>query len=186
MGITDVGEGRLLNNGSLASTASVVVRGGATLGGSGSIGTQATVSVQSGGTLAPGNSTGILTLGSLDLNGGSTLAVELNGTTAGAEYDQVNASGAVNVGDAQLAAALRYAPTVGDKLFILVNDGDDAVTGTFSGLPQGSVFRVIAAGAASFFMISYRGDSASGSTEGGNDVVLLAVPQAAGTMLSVR
>lgn len=47
------------------------------------------------------------------------------------------------------------------------------MSGTFAGLAQGSTFNI---GAYSF-QISYGGDSVSGTFTGGNDVLLMAVPE---------
>src|SRR3546814_16629236 len=55
------------------------------------------VSVASGGSLAPGNSPGRLSTGDLTLAAGSTLTVEIDGTAAGTEYDQIAVTGSVAV-----------------------------------------------------------------------------------------
>jgi len=72
-GGTDVQAGTLRVNGSVVGDLSV--RSGAALGGVGTVG--GLVTVANGGTLAPGNSPGTLTVGSLALSAGSTLAFEL-------------------------------------------------------------------------------------------------------------
>ena len=82
-GLTTVGGGKLVVNGSLASDLSV--SNGAILGGSGLI--SGSVQVDSGGTVSPGSSPGLLTVGSLSLQSGSTFRVELNGTAAGTQYE---------------------------------------------------------------------------------------------------
>jgi autotransporter-associated beta strand protein len=88
-GATSVNEGTLLINGSTAAASAVTVSATGTLGGSGTIG--GVVTIKSGGTLAPGNSPGLLTVGSLVLEGGSTTAFEIAGTTArGGDYDAIN------------------------------------------------------------------------------------------------
>lgn len=68
-GATTVSGGALVINGSLANS-DVTVENLATLRGSGSI--ASLVTVLSGGTISPGNSPGLLTVGSLDLQAGST------------------------------------------------------------------------------------------------------------------
>lgn len=95
-GDTTVSGGRLLINGSVL-TSHVTVANGATLGGSGVIG--GLVTVQSGGSLAPGNSPGLLTVGSLELQAGSTTFMQLFGSgnvagragagSAGIDYDSI-------------------------------------------------------------------------------------------------
>ena len=139
----------------------MTVNSGGTLGGAGTISN--TVTVMSGGTLSPGSSTAILNTGSVSLGTGSTLTIEINGTTAGAQYDQVNVTGGVTLGNATLNVVLGFTPSAGQNFTIIANDLADAVVGTFSGLPEGSIFT---AGAGSF-RISYVGGS-------GNDVILAA------------
>jgi autotransporter-associated beta strand protein len=88
-GATTVSAGTLLINGSTSSSSAVNVSSGAILGGNGTIG--GAVNVNSGGFLAPGNSPGLLTVGSLTLNSGSTTAFEINNiTTRGTDYDAIN------------------------------------------------------------------------------------------------
>jgi autotransporter-associated beta strand protein len=91
-GSTVVNGGMLLVNGSLGSSSAVSVNGG-TLGGSGTV--AGTVAVNSGGTLAPGTSIGMLGLGSLTLNSGSTTAMEIGDGPTG---DKAAAAGAVIYG----------------------------------------------------------------------------------------
>lgn len=87
-GVTNVTAGTLLINGSTSASSLVTVSSGATLGGNGTVG--GTVTVNSGGTLAPGNSPGLLTVGSLVLEAGSTTAFEVAGTSArGTDYDAI-------------------------------------------------------------------------------------------------
>ena len=66
-----------------------------------------------------------------------------------------------------------------DLFFILLNDGSDAISGTFSGLSEGSH---VYAPNGQDFIISYRADIAAtnaanfGSAQG-NDIALMAVPE---------
>ncbi|PPC74203.1 hypothetical protein C4K68_27015, partial [Pokkaliibacter plantistimulans] len=97
---TTVSAGTLSVNGSLISD--VTVNSGATLQGSGSVGD---LTVLSGATLAPGNSPGALTVnGDLVVNG--TLLVDIDGTTAGSEYDQLIVTGSVDLSSATLSVDL--------------------------------------------------------------------------------
>ena len=162
-GPTTIEDGRLLVTGSLAPESVVTIRNGSTLGGTGTV--AGLVTAEAGGTLAPGLTAGLLRTGSVQLSSGSSLAVELNGLMAGAEHDQLDVAGNVDLGGATLDASRDFLPHIGDRFTILSNDGADAVVGTFAGLPEGATLTVEGRD----FTISY----ASGD---GNDVVLTAVP----------
>lgn len=158
-GPTTISGGKLIVNGSI--TSAVTVNGGA-LGGSGTTGA---ITVNNGGALSPGNSPGILhAVGNLTLAMGSTYLVDLNGAAVGAEYDQTDVTGLVNLDGGTLSLSLAFNPTAGMKFLIINNDLGDLVTGMFSGLPEGAVF---SAGDRAF-AISYQGGD-------GNDVELTSV-----------
>lgn len=156
-GTTTVSEGKLIVSGSIGTATTVA--SGAILGGAGTV---AAVTVSSGGTLAPGASPGILYTGNLTLASGSTLEIELGGTTAG-QYDQVDVTGAVTLTGSTLSGAFSggYAVGATTTFTIINNDGSDAVTGTFSGLAEGGTFTF----GGTSFKISYVGGT-------GNDVTL--------------
>lgn len=159
-GSTTVQAGTLVVNGQLTDGASV--ESGATLKGAGTIG--GSVTIQSGADLAPGNSPGIIHTGNFDLQAGSTLSMEIDGkTTPGAEYDQVNVTGTVTL--AGTLAILDNSTDTGvtnDTITLINNDGTDAVSGTFTGLANGSVFTI---NGESWRLLYNGGD--------GNDVVLV-------------
>ncbi len=157
-GTTTVDAGTLLVNGSIASNTALSPN--ARLGGSGRI---AGFVHATGSTIAPGNSPGILRVGDVAFDSAATLAIEVGGTAAGTQYDQLDVAGTVSLGAAALDVSLGYAPQGGDSFTIIRNDGADPVTGTFAGLPEGAT--LTANGVA--FSISYRGGD-------GNDVVLTA------------
>jgi len=116
----------------------------------------------SGISLAPGNSPGLLTSSNLDASGGNgTLEIELNGTSAGSSYDQINVRGSVNLTGLKLSGTLGFTSAVGDQFTLINNDGSDAVTGTFTGLAQNGKLYL----GGELFQINYAGGS-------GNDVVL--------------
>jgi sugar lactone lactonase YvrE len=107
---------------------------------------------------------GVVTVnGSFSQSPTGTLAIELSGTAARTQYDQLAVNGTVNLAGATLAASLGsgFNPPVGTAFTIIDNDGTDAVAGTFAGLPQGAVFSI----GGQSFSISYSGGT-------GNDVVL--------------
>ncbi|MFN3459389.1 MAG: autotransporter-associated beta strand repeat-containing protein [Oceanibaculum sp.] len=158
-GTTMISAGTLAVTGSLVAGSAVTVASGGTLGGTGTV--AGTVTVQSGGTIAAGSSPGILKTGDLTLLAGGTASFELDGTTAGTLYDQIDVTGTVDLGGATLSLDIGYTPTAGDTYLIIENDGVDAITGTFDGLAEGARFT---SGGYSF-EISYAGGD-------GNDVVL--------------
>ncbi len=157
-GTTTIGEGTFLTGSGRDILGPVTVAGGGTLGGTGTTGI---ITVQSGGHVAPGMSPGILNSGDVSFSSGSKFDVELNGTTVGTQYDQLNVTGTVTLDNAKLNTSLGFAPVTGDKFTIINNDDNDAVTGTFNGLAEGSSFTV----SGKRFVISYIGGT-------GNDVVL--------------
>lgn len=169
-GATTVNAGDLKVNGSISgSTTTVNVNG--TLSGTGTLGPV----IINGGTLAPGNSSGILNVGNTTLNGG-TFAIELNGTTAGTGYDQLNITGTLNwSANTALTIATGYTPTIGDEFTILSNDGTDTTLGiglfTSAGNPvnDGDIFNYLGDG------MSLAIDYTAGSDN--NDIVLTVVPE---------
>jgi autotransporter-associated beta strand protein len=195
-GSTTVNGGTLLVNnttGSGTGTGAVAVNTGATLGGSGII--SGSVTVNAGGTLAAGNSPGVLTLGAnLTLGVGSTLAVELTGLAAGTQYDQIAmsaATGTVTLDNTSGAPTLAFPTLSGSyalgNYFTIIRRTDagdlgPAVTGIFAGLPEGAaVPALVGFGGVPWWEIYY-GANVDGTgnlitTTGGNDVVLLAVPE---------
>jgi len=168
-GATNVNAGTLLVNGNQsAATGAVTVNNGATLGGSGIIG--GSVTVNGGGTLAPGNSTGILTTGALSLTSNSNFVLELNNNVPGTGYDQVIVNGSVTLGLGNIVVVAGGGLTLGEKFYVVLNDGSDAVNGTFN---QGST---VTSGGYTF-TINYSDNGDGGQV--GNDVSLTvaAVPE---------
>lgn len=165
-GNTTVQGGTLMLGGSI-NGGPVVVQSGATLGGTGSISIAVgAVSIGNGATLSPGNGgAGTLTInGNLIMAGNSVLQAEIHGATAGTDYDQVVVNGQVFLGSsATLAVSQDYVPAVSTTYALIVNDGTDAISGTFSGVAEGST--LVTAGNGTELTVSYAGGS-------GNDFVL--------------
>ena len=164
-GGTRVVSGAVIVNGSLASAATLIPGSDpdrqieAILSGTGSI---AGVVTSTGGTISPGNGgPGILRVGGLALDPDTRLELSLSGPAAGTQYDQLDVTGTVNLGNAKLTINLGYVPEGGTSFTIIRNDGTDPVVGSFAGLPEGSPLLVENVA----FYISYRGGD-------GNDVVL--------------
>jgi len=114
--------------------------------------------------IAPGASAGTLTCSNFDASGGAgNLEIELNGHPTG--YDQIVARGLVDLRGLALQASLNFISSTGQQFMLINNDGADAVTGTFTGLPQNTPLTI----GNESFVISYTGGT-------GNDVVLTRTP----------
>ncbi|MDY3557349.1 autotransporter-associated beta strand repeat-containing protein, partial [Gemmata sp. JC717] len=161
-GATTASAGTTLVTGSIATSSGVQVSNGATLGGTGTV---PAVTAVSGATLAPGTSPGVINTGALTLPAGATFSAEINGTTVGTGYDQASVTGTVNLTGSTLSTTLGFAPSAGTSFILIANDGVDAVTGTFAGLPEGATFT----SGGKTFTISYVGGT-------GNDVVVSVAP----------
>ena len=165
-GATLITDGVLRVSGSISGSAVTVNGATAVLGGTGTVGA---TTLLNGGTINPGASPGILNIaGNFAMSLGTTLGAEIDGTTVGAQYDQLSVIGTVTLANATLTLGGAYTTTVAGDLFtIILNDGaGDPVSGTFAGLAESaSVFN-----GGQEFTISYAGGD-------GNDVVLTAVPE---------
>jgi autotransporter-associated beta strand protein len=182
LGATLIHEGTLLVNapGTTGTSFLTEVRDGATLGGNGTVGP---VKVASGGDLAPGSSVtnaGILATGSVNFDGpGAQFSIEIGGPAPGTGFDQLAVTGSVALNGANLAGSLSngFLPEIDQLFFLIVNDGTEPVSGTFA---QGAT--VTFSGIP--FQIGYAANSQTNSFNGGNDVVVRAVPEPAAALLS--
>lgn len=148
-------------SGANSFTGGSIVQAG-TLDLAGSLNSSITVA---GGMLTLGATTGIRTVaGSLNINAGGTVRFRLNGTTAGTQYDQLRLTSATSSVTLAGALDLVAAPALaaGGTFRLIDNTGTSiAVSGTFSGLPEGAEFYEDA----QWWRITYTGGT-------GNDVVL--------------
>ncbi|MGC3988509.1 MAG: autotransporter-associated beta strand repeat-containing protein [Chthoniobacteraceae bacterium] len=154
-----------------------------------------------GATLSPGNgSNGVNGAGALGalltVNGnltitsgsGAHLQLAVGRTSAGTDTndvsDRVTVTGSISLaGDLEitLLSATGYTLAQGDELYLIVNNGSSAVSGTFdtvngvgSGIAQDSIFGV----GSTFFQISYTASTTGGAFDGGGtSVALLVVPE---------
>lgn len=143
------------------------VTSGGTFGGNGNVGS---VTGTFRGVIAPGTSPGQLRLASLELGYGSgTLALELNGTTAGTSYDQVICTGngnKVDLSSGILTVTAGFNPPPGQVFKIIDVQGTGQAVPFFN-LPDDSVFT----SGGRNYQINYDGGD-------GNDVTLTYVPAA--------
>jgi autotransporter-associated beta strand protein len=158
-GPTAVDSGTLEVNGRQPQS-NVTVATGAELEGNGVVG-----AVTAAGQVSPGSGgPGTLTTGNLQLNGGD-LEADVNGTTAGSQYDVLNVNGTVDLTNGTLTLLYTANTPVGTTFTLLSNDGTDVITGTFNGFPEGAQFTLNNGTVSQRFQITYVGGD-------GNDVVL--------------
>ncbi len=103
----------------------------------------------------------------LKLASAKDLKIVINSTTVDTGYTQLNVAGLVNLNGANLLLSGSHVPVAGQTFTIVNNDLSDAVTGTFSGLPEAS-FITNFLGSGLNARISYVAGT-------GNDVVLTVV-----------
>jgi fibronectin-binding autotransporter adhesin len=134
-GGTTINAGTLAaNNTSNSATGSgaVTVAGG-TLGGTGTVTGPVAVNT---GSVAPGNSAGTLKVtGDVNFTSTSTFNVELDSPAAA---DKLEATGTVNLGNAQLSVTALPAAVVSGTVYTIASGS--SVSGTFNGLANGASF----------------------------------------------
>jgi autotransporter-associated beta strand protein len=138
---------------------------GQTLAGHGTV--TGAVTALAGSTVSPGTSPGCLATGDGMFESDATFVVELDSAVPCTGYDRLVATGSVDLdadglGGASLDASRGFLPAVNTAFVIIDNNGTDAVSGTFIGLPEGTGFLIDG----QLFSITYQGGD-------GNDVVLL-------------
>jgi autotransporter-associated beta strand protein len=142
----------------------------------------------------------ILTISNAVVNLGdvtSTLDVQLNGTNAGSQYDQVAIEGAGSLTNngANLKLTLGFTPAVGDKFTLVRVQGtsSSANIGAFStlnglatDLSQGAI--IVEPSSGKNFKISYRAEGATfdAGAGNGNDIMLQVVAPVGGANLTWR
>ncbi|MBI5383580.1 MAG: hypothetical protein HZA90_02725 [Verrucomicrobia bacterium] len=144
--------GKLSANGTLAFS-------GTTFDGSGTVGANALT----GGLISPGlGGSGLMSFTSgLNLGADATLTLDGTGLVPGSGYDQLSVTGAVALGNCTLQVTSLSSVATGTTFVLIDNDGVDAPTGVFNGLPEGALLAV----SGQLFRVSYHGGS-------GNDVTL--------------
>lgn len=180
--------GAIVDSGSIAGTLGfgngVTLKSGGTLTGASHTITGALVA-ESGATIAPGESEGVigtLTAGSLNLQLGSQMTLDIRGTIAGTNADEVITtadSGLTLGGKLTLEIDASYTAGHSDALFLIRNQGNGLTSTYFSGLTitnssgstnytgsEGTLLNI----AGQEFALTYAGGD-------GNDVALLAVPE---------
>ena len=181
-GNTFVDAGTILVSGSIAGLTRV--NSGGTLEGTG---TTANIVAVSGGTVLPGTTTGagLLKSKSFTLSSGAHLSLELGGTTgtgtSGTLYSELKVTGTVALGgDVQFSFFGGYTPQVNDIFYIILNDGIDAPTGTFSNAVGG----VITSGGIQY-QVNYAANGDAGSAANDVSLKVIAVPEPGAGLLAL-
>ena len=148
-----------LNGGKLSANGTLGFSGG-TLDGAGVVGANAL----SGGLISPGQGgAGLMSFSSgLNLSTNATLSLGGTGTAPGSQYDQLSVTGAVALANCTLSVTSLPDVAPGTTFVLIDNDGADAVTGTFNGLPNNSLLTI----SGQLFRLHYNGGT-------GNDVTLV-------------
>ena len=94
---------------------------------------QGPLDILAGGTLAPGHSPGVLTSGDFSLLSGAHLSLEIGGLTVGTEHDGVMVIRSVTLAGDLIGSVLigGASGSPGDTIYVILNDGNDPVSGTF-------------------------------------------------------
>ena len=147
------------------------VNPGGTLKGTGTVGdltVSGPFSTTGAGIVSPGDAPGCLTVNGT-LNEAGIYQAEIGGTTPCSGYDQLDVTGTItlndggtppNPGTLQVSLINGFKPTAGQVFNIIKNEGTSPVSGTFSGLPEGSEITV----SGYVFKISYVGAGSNSVT----------------------
>lgn len=150
------GNETLSNDSTVCNT---TVSSGGMLRGNGSIGSAnnpCDLSVNSGGIVSPGHSPGCLDVyGNYSSSGQYNAEIQSPGVTPCTDYDQIVVHGDINLNNTKLNVSLLsgFSPAPGKTFTIIDNLGSNAISGTFSKLPEGSTFTI----GSTVFKISYKG-----------------------------
>ena len=168
-GTTTVNGGTLLVFGQQPSSP-VSINTGGTLGGTGKVGNISDLN----GHVSPGASPGILVCSNYStFTPANLLQIDINGAVPGSGYDQLQVNGNVLLMGGMVQVAMNYGGAVSNTYVIISNDGNDSVSGTFTGLTEGAVLTNNGV----IFQITYHGGD-------GNDVALIQKNLATGPLIS--
>ncbi len=164
------------------------VTGTQTLSGSGTIIGASTI--QLNGIVAPGNSgAGVLSsTGDMNFAINSILQIDLNGInpgtpTPGTNYDQLNVIGGVTLAGLLSVDTTGYTPNNDNLFFVVVNDGVEAINGAFSNAPEGTTVTLGSQQFAVTYLGNYDTVNSVFSFTGGNDFVMMTVPEPSAALL---
>ncbi|MCM2372109.1 LamG-like jellyroll fold domain-containing protein [Aporhodopirellula aestuarii] len=154
-GTTTVTAGCLHINGTHTGGGQYTVDAGGTLGGAGSI--DSAVAVNVGGRLAPGAGVGTLNAGDVTLASGAFFDVEIGGTVAGTDHDQLISDSATLGGSLSISllqsGGSTYLPSSTDTYTILAAGTN--LSGGFENVASGQ--RLATVGGEGSFLVTYGG-----------------------------
>ena len=132
----------------------------------------------SGGTVAPSN---LRAQGPVNFNSAASYSARFVTTDDVISLTKLSVTGTINLGNSTLNCTHDNPPPVGNAFLVVENDDVDPVTGTFSGLPEGSLFTIRRADGTDplTFRISYIGGT-------GNDVTLTRTATSTGPAILVE
>ena len=168
-----------------------VVNASQTVSGIGTI-TGGASTIQMNGTIAPGNGTsgaGVLnSTGDINLALNSVFQIDINGINPGTpapgtNYDQLKVAGGVTLAGLLSVDPTGYTQNNGDLFFALVNDGAAAISGVFSNAPEGSTVTFGSQQFAVTYLGNYDTVNSIFSFTGGNDFVMMTVPEPSAALL---
>jgi fibronectin-binding autotransporter adhesin len=165
-GAVNVNAGTLVVDGVLPGSVATV-NNGATLSGSGTVG--GGVTVAAGGTLSPGDGLGIMSTGNLTVSGTLNYTMDL-GSPHAASLLAVTGTITLNASSVLNISALNATAQSSGTYIVALNDGADAVTGTFgsiTGLP---------AGVGATVNYAYSGTDTLGRLGTGNEIAITLTP----------
>ena len=129
-----VGDGNFVFNGDASGLAGDFLVSSGTLSGSGAFGNLDIGSA----TFSPGESPAIVDIVNFNLSSAGLLDIELGGSLAGFEFDQLQISGDANIAG-MLDVSLINGFTLGENQEFLIADIGGSLTGEFQGLSEGSL-----------------------------------------------
>ena len=170
-----VAQGAILDADTGSGTA-IVIPDGQTVSGEGTF--EPNLILQVGSIVRPGSSPGALSTGALSAGTGTIFQIEIDGPTAGLEYDQLIANGNVHLdgnglGGATLGLTINYLPANGTEFKLIDNISNDLTIGQFLGFSHNSVVDINNMK----FAVSYTGGN-------GNDFTLTKVANDCETITS--
>ena len=118
----------------------VAIGSGSTLTGTGRTG-----AIVNNGILVPGDSAGTITInGNYVQSATGAFQVQIGGSAAVSQYDQLSVNGSVTLGGSlDVSLISGFIPGNGNSFTIIDNDGTDAVAGNFAGLPDGALIHLV-------------------------------------------